>query len=66
MTIKNTFIDITGDGSGMDDILNIEITEAYKQPTSRFTLETRSVGTFTLNDIINTLYELFYLGVITF
>lgn len=52
MSIKTLYINISGDGSGMDDIDSIEIDEGYKQPSARFKITTRSVGTFTLNDQI--------------
>jgi len=59
MTIKKTYVSVSGGGSGMDEILNVEITEAYKQNTAHFKLECRSYGTFTLNDqiIIDMGYE---------
>ena len=52
MSIRNLYMDISGDGSGMDDVQSIEIDEGYKQASARFKIETRSVGTFGLNDQI--------------
>lgn len=50
MSIKNLYIDVPG--TGFEDVLGVEVTEGYKQPCARFSIETRSYGDYGLNDYL--------------
>ncbi len=52
MSIDKIYIKIDGDHSDLTDVLSIEVSEAYKQPCARFSIETPDIGSFGLNDFI--------------